>query len=167
MSRVVKCSRLPAKIATYLVSIGRLLCLAFLFGWHFLNKISLDWSLTLTTQPSCSKLSDHPGWGSLIKDQSIFSWVIIWLLLVANLLDGVLIWLRENSFDVIVALRTYRAKYVKCFIVVVDKLWHQPYVSLRIKPFLLAPCCQERFTRRNVCGSATEIPYWWCKSIFT
>ena len=44
----------PAKI-------GRLLCLAFLYGWHFLNiKISLDWPLTLTTQPSTSKLSDNP-----------------------------------------------------------------------------------------------------------
>ena len=41
--RVVKSSRLPAKIATFLVSIGRLLCLAFLCGWRFLNKISLDW----------------------------------------------------------------------------------------------------------------------------
>ena len=29
-----------------MVSIGRLLYLAFLFGWHFLNKISLDWLLT-------------------------------------------------------------------------------------------------------------------------
>ena len=41
-----------------LVSIGWLLCLAFLYGWHFLNKISLDWPLTLTTQPSTSKLSN-------------------------------------------------------------------------------------------------------------
>ena len=59
-SRVVKSSRLPVKIAAYLVSIGRLLCLAFLYGWRFLNKISLDWPLTLTTQPSTSKLSDNP-----------------------------------------------------------------------------------------------------------
>ena len=29
--------------------------------WHFLNKISLDWLLTLTTQPSASKLSDNPA----------------------------------------------------------------------------------------------------------
>ena len=54
MYRVVKSSRLPVKIAAYLVSIGRLLCLAFLYGWRFLNKISLDWPLTLTTQPSTS-----------------------------------------------------------------------------------------------------------------
>ena len=33
--RVVKSSRLPAKIAAYLVRMGRLLCLAFLYGWHF------------------------------------------------------------------------------------------------------------------------------------
>ena len=58
--RVVKSSPLPAKIAAYLFSIGRLLCLAFLYRWLFLNKISLDWPLTLTTQPSTSKLSDNP-----------------------------------------------------------------------------------------------------------
>ena len=57
ISRVVKSSRLQAKIATYLVSIGWLLCLAFLYGWCFLFKISLDWLLTLTTQESTSKLS--------------------------------------------------------------------------------------------------------------
>ena len=45
-------------MAAYFVSIGQLLCLAFL--WCFLNKISLDWLLTLTTQPSTSKLSDNP-----------------------------------------------------------------------------------------------------------
>ena len=59
--RVVKSSRLPAKIAAYLVGIGQLLCLAFLYRWDLLNKISLDWPLTLTTQPSPSKLSDNPG----------------------------------------------------------------------------------------------------------
>ena len=58
--RVVKSSRLPAKIATYLVSIGRLLFLAFLYGRCLLNKISQDWPLTLTTQPSTLKLSDNP-----------------------------------------------------------------------------------------------------------
>ena len=60
-TRVVKSSRLLAKIGTYLVNIGRLLCLAFLYGWHFLNEISLDWPLTLTTQLSTSKLSDNPA----------------------------------------------------------------------------------------------------------
>ena len=58
--RFVKSSRLSAKIAAYLVSIVQLLCLAFLYGWHFLNKISQAWPLTLTTQPSTSKLSDNP-----------------------------------------------------------------------------------------------------------
>ena len=58
--RVVKSSWLLAKIATYLVSIGWLLCIAFLYRWRFSNKISLDWPLTLTTQPSISKLSDNP-----------------------------------------------------------------------------------------------------------
>ena len=58
--RVLKSSRLRAKIGAYLVSIGRLLFLAFLYGWHVLNKISLDWPRTLTTQLSTSKLSDNP-----------------------------------------------------------------------------------------------------------
>ena len=44
----------------YLISIGWLLCLAFPYGWRFSNKISLDWLLTLATQPSTSKLSDNP-----------------------------------------------------------------------------------------------------------
>ena len=61
VTRVVKSSRLLAKIAAYLVSIGRLLCLAFLYGWRFLNKIPLNWQLTLTIQLSTSKLSDNPG----------------------------------------------------------------------------------------------------------
>ena len=64
--RVVKSSRLPAKITAFLVSIGQLLCLAFLYGWRFLNKISLDWLLTWTTQPSASKLCDNPG-NSLLR----------------------------------------------------------------------------------------------------
>ena len=58
MYRVFKISQLPAKITTYLVSIAQLLCSAFLNGRCFLNKISLDWLLTLTSQPSTSKLSD-------------------------------------------------------------------------------------------------------------
>ena len=59
-SRVVKSSWLLTKITTYLVSISWLLCLAFLYGWHFLHKISLAWLLTLITQSSTSKLSDNP-----------------------------------------------------------------------------------------------------------
>ena len=60
-SRIVKSSWLLPKIATYMYSVsnGRLLSLAFLYGWRFLNNISLDWPLTLTTQPSTSKLSDN------------------------------------------------------------------------------------------------------------
>ena len=62
-----KSSRLPSKIAAYLVRIGRVLCLAFLYRWCFLNKISLDWLFTLTTHPSTSKISDNPDteWGQL------------------------------------------------------------------------------------------------------
>ena len=58
--RVVKSSWLLPKIATYMYSVsnGRLLCSAFLYRWRFLNNKSLDWPLTLTTQPSTSKLSD-------------------------------------------------------------------------------------------------------------
>ena len=56
LCRVVKSSGLPVKIAAYLVSIGWLLCLAFLYGLHF---ISLDWPLALTTQQSSLKLSPN------------------------------------------------------------------------------------------------------------
>ena len=38
------------KMAACLVNMGLLLCLAFLYRWRFLHKISLDWPLTLTTQ---------------------------------------------------------------------------------------------------------------------
>ena len=48
-----------AKITACLVT-GQLFCLAFLYGWRFLTKISLDWLFILTTQPSTSKLSDNP-----------------------------------------------------------------------------------------------------------
>jgi len=58
--RDVKSIPLLVKITTYLISIGWLLCLAFLYKWRFLNKISLDRPLTLTRQPSTSKLSDNP-----------------------------------------------------------------------------------------------------------
>ena len=58
--RVVKSSWLLAKIAAYLVSIGQLLCMTFFYRWCFLNKISLNWPLTLTTQPPTLKLSDNP-----------------------------------------------------------------------------------------------------------
>ena len=55
VSRVVKSSRLPAKIAAYLVSIGRLLCLAFLYRGRFLNalfvfKIKYPWTGCLLWQ---------------------------------------------------------------------------------------------------------------------
>ena len=66
-SRVVKSSRLLGKIATYLVSIGWLRCLAFLYKWLFLNKISLDWPLRSTTQLSTSKLSDNPAKACLLR----------------------------------------------------------------------------------------------------
>ena len=38
-----------------------------------------------------------------------------------------------------------------------------PWLSLRKRPFLLALRRWGRFARRNVCDSATEIPYWWRK----
>ena len=34
--------------------------MAFPYGRHFSNKISLDWPLTFTTELSTSKLSDNP-----------------------------------------------------------------------------------------------------------
>ena len=60
ISGLSKVGQLPVKITAYLVTISRLLCLAFLYRWHFLSKISLDLPLTLTTQLSTSKLSDNP-----------------------------------------------------------------------------------------------------------
>ena len=60
LSQVADCQQKSLTPLTYLVSIGQLLFLAFLYGWLFLTKISLDWLLTLTTQPSTSKLSDNP-----------------------------------------------------------------------------------------------------------
>ena len=68
--RVLKSSRLRAKIGAYLVRIGRLLFLAFLYGWHVLNKISLDWPRTLTTQLSTSKLSDNPERVKIIEGRN-------------------------------------------------------------------------------------------------
>ena len=46
-------------------------------AWHFfadgiLNEISLDWPLTLTTQPSTSKLSDNPEKACLKKGSCSF-----------------------------------------------------------------------------------------------
>ena len=41
--------------------------------------------------------------------------------------------------------------------------WQKPRPSLRKHPFLLALRLWGRFARRNVCDSATEIPYWWRK----
>ena len=45
-------------------------------------------------------------------------------------------------------------------------IWREYFLvscSLRKHPFLLAPRRWGRFARRNVCDSATEIPYWWRK----
>ena len=53
LSKVAGCRRKSPPILGWLVSAGY-------SAWHFLNKISLDWALTLTTQPSTSKLSDNP-----------------------------------------------------------------------------------------------------------
>ena len=68
----VKSIRLPAKIAAYLISIGQLLWLAFLYIWCFFNKISLDWPLTLTSQPSISNLSENPASSILVKSTFFF-----------------------------------------------------------------------------------------------
>ena len=62
--RVVKSSRLLAKINTYLVCIGWLLSLSFLYKWLFFKKISLEWLLTLTTQLPTLKLSDNPDYSN-------------------------------------------------------------------------------------------------------
>ena len=56
LSKVAGCQQ--KSLPTWLVLASY--SLAFLYGWCFLNKMSLDWPLTLTTQPSTSKLSDNP-----------------------------------------------------------------------------------------------------------
>ena len=68
----VKSSWLLVKITAYLVSIGWLLCLAFLYGWRFFKKISLDWLLTLTTWPSTWELSDNPENAHVETDWLLF-----------------------------------------------------------------------------------------------
>ena len=47
------------------------------------------------------------------------------------------------------------------------KLVTRKWLSLGKHPFLLALRRWGRFAWRNVCDSATEIPYWWRKSMFT
>ena len=37
---------------------------------------------------------------------------------------------------------------------------NQPAKGRRFSSLIAA---EERFARRNVCDSTTEIPYWWCK----
>ena len=56
-------------LSKIVVSMGRLLFLAFLYRWCFWNKKSLDWPLTLTTQPLTSKLSDKPDSISILTPQ--------------------------------------------------------------------------------------------------
>ena len=57
LSKVAGCRR--KSLPTWLVS-ASYSARHFPYGWRFLSKISLDWLLTLTTQPSTSKLSDNP-----------------------------------------------------------------------------------------------------------
>ena len=65
-SRVVKSSRLPGKIATYLVSIGRLLCLAFLYRWCFLNK-NIPWLATYFNNSAIYFKNFWQPWGSALS----------------------------------------------------------------------------------------------------
>ena len=69
---VVESGQLLVKITACLVSIGWLLCLAFLYGWRFFKKISLAWLLTLTTWPSPSKFSDNPENAHVETDWLLF-----------------------------------------------------------------------------------------------
>ena len=43
------------------------------------------------------------------------------------------------------------------------RLVHVYVTSLRKHPFLLTLHRWGRFAQRNICNSATESPYWWCK----
>ena len=66
-----------------------------------------------------------------------------------------------HTFSVILTLLNYR----KCM---KKSRWTiSVNSSLRKHLFLLALRCWGRFARTNDCDSATEIPYWWHKIIFT
>ena len=79
-SYMVVSSRLLVKIAAYmnLVSIGLLLRLAFLYGWRFLNKISLEWPLTLTVYFKTFWQPWVHHWYSMIQPISLFNfWALL------------------------------------------------------------------------------------------
>ena len=47
------------------------------------------------------------------------------------------------------------------------KRYGSPFFPSLVRFFLMAPRRQGRFARSNVSDLATEIPYWWRKSVFT
>ena len=108
--RVLKSGRLPPKITTYLVSMGRPLCLAFLYGCRFLNKISLDWSLTLTTQPSTWKLSDNPDVNKVVNFKNF-----------SRLLSEYWDWIPKDNHSGLVLKRHHILKVIS--IVMYDQVW--------------------------------------------
>ena len=66
------------KMVACLVNMGLLLCLAFLYRWRFLHKISLDWPLTLTTQLLLQNFLTalHKSWWKSLMKSSL-EWVTI------------------------------------------------------------------------------------------
>ena len=69
VQHIQRCQKWPAAneklLPTWLISAGY--SAWHFYGRHFLNKISLNWPLTLPTQPSTSKLSDNPAYLRLIS----------------------------------------------------------------------------------------------------
>ena len=78
LSKAAGCWWKSPPMYMYLVSIGQLLRLAFLYGWRFLNKISLDWPLTLTVY---FKTFWQPWVHRLPDDTTIISLFNLWALL--------------------------------------------------------------------------------------
>ena len=78
LSKAAGCWWKSLPMYMYLVSIGQLLRLAFLYGWRFLNKISLDWPLTLTVY---FKTFWQPWVHRLPDDTTIISLFNLWALL--------------------------------------------------------------------------------------
>ena len=140
---VVKSSRLPANIAAYFVSIGWLLFFAFLHGWRFLSKISLDWPLTLTTQPSTSKLSDHPD--ILYKIQ----------------MDALLKWARSVG-----SIHAFLYHFYKLTIHKMDvPLRSRPHIQILLKMDTFFLRFYKIYTMQKICVRHKMLQQWKCGSI--
>ena len=106
------------------------------------------------------------GWFFVYK-RKFFMWVGKWWILQYAFL------IKQKKLGIVNDLFTYKHNNSMFWILMFQHFifvlffLHQTDLSLRKHPFLLALRRWGRFARRNVCDSATEIPYWWRKSMFT